>query len=378
MPKRSRDSNFDGDLVPITNSGLLSPVNATTQEPANTNSLPLNSSFDIVTGLESPKKRALPAHEANICPNFVQNYGNDALVDSILGQQNAQHLPSPASQTNSLVVQSKGSIQDSSEELNSFGPDHHCWMSAAARNSGLDPDEIATSPVSNVLSSQIHFDVSSPEMLIQRFFASTCSIMSIFPVDTMTSPQSNPWQSLIWPMVFTGPFPMLYHSILSMACFHGSQEEPSLRQEGMMHMRTSLDLLQKDQAWLSLPIEITLATCISLAFSESWMCWNTSIKSGAGYVRNAKQCIMHALMNGAQTRTQKRQLRFLCKTYLYIDVIARLTSVDSDVSNDAFDNIATKVLGIHSEGRPCTGPMRPDHHALLDINPGNTSLSSGK
>ena len=54
---------------------------------------------------------------------------------------------------------------------------------------------------------------------------------------------------------------------------------------------------------------------------------------------------MHALAVGAQTRLQKKQLRFLCKTYLYVDVIARLTSVDDDFDNEALEGIATKVLG---------------------------------
>ena len=197
---------------------------------------------------------------------------------------------------------------------------------------------------------QMTFLSQSPEILICRFFTFTCSIMSIFPSHEISNnPQCNPWQTLVWPLVRTGDFPMLYHALLSMACCQGSHTDVSLRAEGVKHMQTSLDILQRNDTWLHLPVEVILATCLALGFSESWVCWRPNIKSGASYVKNAKQCILHALRSGAHSRAQKRKLRFLCKTYLYVDVIARLTTADSDVSNDAFDSIALQVLGMGLE-----------------------------
>lgn len=211
----------------------------------------------------------------------------------------------------------------------------------------------------------------SPDTLIRRFFTSTCSVMSIFPFsDTWSNPQLYPWQNLIWPLVQGGKFPMLLHGLLSMACFQGSQTDPTLRLEGLDHMRTSLDLLQKNDTWLNLPIEVILATCLALGFSESWMCWKPLVKSGSSYIKNAKQCILHALKNGAQTKLQKRQLRFLCKTYLYIDVISRLTSIDSDVSNDAVDSIATQILGMSFDNEQCSANTQ-----LHDLNPSRGSYT---
>ena len=187
------------------------------------------------------------------------------------------------------------------------------------------------------------------ERLVHRFFTSTCSIMSIFPLTSNSTLRSNPWHGLIWPLVQTESRPMLYHALMSMACFHNYQSEPNLRLEGTTHMRKSLEYLHSGQQWLYCPIETTLATCIALAFSESWMCWKRNIKSGSSHINTAKQCLMFALKEGAQSRMQKKQLRFLCKTYLYADVIARLTSVDEDTENDGFDGIASKVLGSEQE-----------------------------
>ncbi|KAL9051606.1 MAG: hypothetical protein Q9162_005912 [Coniocarpon cinnabarinum] len=197
------------------------------------------------------------------------------------------------------------------------------------------------------LPKQVDLGSTSSENLVHRFFNTTSSVMTIFSSMAASSYTiNNPWQSLIWPLVRNEETPMLYHALMSMACFHNYQHRPSLRLEGIEQMRKSRHILYDQQQWRSAPIEVTLATCIALAFSESWTCWKRNIKSGSEHIKIAKQCLMQALHQGAQTRMQKRQLRFLCKTYLYVDVIARLTSTDEDTGNDAFDAIAGKIFGI--------------------------------
>ncbi|KAI9817436.1 MAG: hypothetical protein M1827_001046 [Pycnora praestabilis] len=180
----------------------------------------------------------------------------------------------------------------------------------------------------------------SPEMLMVRFDRQTCGILSV-----KDGPTENPWRTLIWPLARESP--ALYHAIASMTAFHTSKEKPAMRVEGMEHMRQSIRSLASNIEGMR--TETALATTLVLAFSESW---DQHISTGIEHLRGAKVLVNQALTKHKQSSLggdDLARLRFLCNTWVYMDVIARLTSIDDDESND-FDAAL---------GPPC-GPLLPN------------------
>ena len=161
------------------------------------------------------------------------------------------------------------------------------------------------------------FAPSSEEMLILRFNKQTCGILSI-----KDGSFENPWRTSIWPLAKQSP--ALWHAVFAMAAFHSSKENPTLRLAGVDHMRKSISCMV--QGMEQMRTDAALATTLSLAFAESW---DRHTSTGIEHLNGAKALIRQAL--GAKrdvTVEDRSRLRFLYNTWVYMDVIARLTSLD--------------------------------------------------
>jgi RNA polymerase-interacting CarD/CdnL/TRCF family regulator len=159
----------------------------------------------------------------------------------------------------------------------------------------------------------------SEEMLIVRFDRQTCGILSV-----KDGAHENPWRTWIWPMAKESP--ALYHAVFAMAAFHSSKDNPALRVHGMEHMRKSIACLV--QGMEQMQTDAALATTLSLAFAESW---DQHTSTGIQHLKGAK-ALMRQTVNSRMRRdmpgNELTRLRFLYNTWLYMDVIARLTSSD--------------------------------------------------
>ncbi|KAH8603134.1 fungal-specific transcription factor domain-containing protein [Bisporella sp. PMI_857] len=177
----------------------------------------------------------------------------------------------------------------------------------------------------NQIYRQPEMKAGSKEMLMRRFDRDTCGILSV-----KDGPTENPWRTLIWPL--TREEPALYHAIASMTAFHSSKMTPALRVEGMEHMRRSIRSLASGIE--KMRTETALATTLVLAFSESW---DQHISTGIEHLRGAKILVNQALVAHQKSRLRGddlTRLKFLCNTWVYMDVIARLTSVEDDEGTD--------------------------------------------
>ena len=188
----------------------------------------------------------------------------------------------------------------------------------------------------------------SPEMLMLRFDRQTCGILSV-----KDGPNENPWRTLVWPLAHDSP--ALYHAISSMTAFHTSKEKPEMRVEGMQHMERSLMSLKTGIK--NMRTDTALATTLVLAFSESW---DQHVCTGIEHLRGAKILVNQALdmhRQNALSGQELVRLKFLCNTWVYMDVIARLTSIDGDESTD-FDAVLCPSggpLGLNNEVDPLMG-----------------------
>lgn len=178
----------------------------------------------------------------------------------------------------------------------------------------------------------------SPEMLMMRFDQQTCGILSV-----KDGPTENPWRTMVWPLAHDSP--ALYHAISSMTAFHSSKVQPGLRVVGMEHMRRSIRYLA--EGLKTMRTETALATTLVLAFAESW---DQHISSGTEHLRGARILLNQALTRHKQHSLSVKdfvRLKFLCNTWIYMDVIARLTCLDDDDDDDSgcFDPVLSNSYG---------------------------------
>lgn len=175
----------------------------------------------------------------------------------------------------------------------------------------------------------------SEEMLMLRFDTQTCSILSV-----KDGPNENPWRTILWPLAKREGSGALRHAIASLTAFHASKDKPRLRIKGMEHMNQSLQLFSHQMSTMEL--SASLATTLVLAFCESW---DVLISTGIKHLNGARQLvgqIVERYRQGTMTLENEPQLGFLCRTWVYMDVIARLTSFESDDSED-FDLVSTPL-----------------------------------
>lgn len=196
-------------------------------------------------------------------------------------------------------------------------------------HSSRSPANQLRSPV-NYIYPQPRLDEDSPEMLTLRFDRFTCGILSI-----MDGPTENPWRTLIWPLAQQSP--ALYHAITAMTAFHGAADVPRLRVVGHEHKSASLRNIQEGISERSMNDQTAIATALALGLAESW---DTHVATGNTHIKGAQALVRRTIQDHRRNPLQGielARLKFLCNAWVYMDVIARLTSVDSDESND-FDN----------------------------------------
>ena len=132
---------------------------------------------------------------------------------------------------------------------------------------------------------------------------------------------------------------------------------------GVEHARKSMKELVANLN--NMHVDTGLATTLALAFSESW---DEHSKSGISHLRGARGFVSKAVNDqktlaraGISDIRRMERSKFLCNTYIYMDVLARLTSLeetDHDVDHGYFEDIMLTVNGpieAHTEVDPLLG-----------------------
>lgn len=266
------------------------------------------------------------------CMDWRSRFAESAFQTPVL------HVPA-----NDTVAEDDGDVEEIKRppSFSAVNPHHEAWVMRLqtppiSGSSGSSSEQALVNNVTNPWTWMVReplFSASSPEMLTLRFDRSTCGILSV-----KDGPTENPWRTLIWPLARDNS--ALYHAIASMTSFHFAQEESSFRIQGIEHMRTSIKALAEGLSEMKL--ETAIATTLALAFSESW---DQHIRTGINHIKGAKHLVNQALIKHRQAPFEGEELarfKFLANTWIYMDVIARLTSVDDDESND-FDVVFAEL-----------------------------------
>ena len=162
----------------------------------------------------------------------------------------------------------------------------------------------------------------SHEMLLMNFDRFTCGILSV-----RNGPNENPWRTMVWPMASRSP--VLFHAIAALSAFHKSTTRPEMKACGLEHMNKSIASLKTGVE--QTPVLVGLATTLVLGFAE---CWDSHIRAGITHLRPGKYLVIKALTAVRQRRIVDRGavalIKFLCNTWLYMDVLARLAGTDTE------------------------------------------------
>ncbi|KAF1944297.1 hypothetical protein EJ02DRAFT_420620 [Clathrospora elynae] len=245
---------------------------------------------------------------------------------------------------------------DIEEIPRNFNGDSETWVMrlpspAPSSSSGSSPD----SPEFQI-PAQVQLSFASPESLTRRYDRDTCGVLSV-----KDGPTENPWRTLVWPLA--RDCPALYHAIASMTSFHHSKETPAMRIQGIDHMRNAVHAL--GAGLQNMRFDAAISTTLVLAFSESW---DQHISTGIDHIKGAKLLINQALVQHQHTPKQGEEwtrLKFLCNTWIYMDVIARLTSADKDESNDV-DAVQESIYAT-GETETTLDPLMGCAHTLFPI-----------
>lgn len=170
----------------------------------------------------------------------------------------------------------------------------------------------------------------SADMLTYRFDKLTCGILSI-----MDGPGDNPWRTIMWPMATQSP--ALYHAINAMSAYHSAWDIPQFRVLGHEHKNASIRFIQEGIRDNSFSVHTAIATALCLGLAEAW---DRHSNTGNTHIKGAQVLVRQALKEHQQRRLEGidiARLKFLCNAWVYMDVMARITTFENDESHD-FDN----------------------------------------
>lgn len=255
-------------------------------------------------------------------------------VTDVFGFDQASQAPSlPLTVDPSLLAQDEDDVEEIVRSAFPHAePEQWAVQVPEFYSSGLAADIIDPRPSFLSILHEPQLSSDSPEMLTLRFDRETCGILSV-----KDGPTENAWRTMVWPLAKDSS--ALYHAIASMTSFHISADQPQLRLQGIEHMRASIKALASGIPDMN--FDTAIAATLALAFAESW---DTHTSTGINHIKGAKILVNQALnwhKHHPFSEERLARMRFLCNAWVYMDVIARLTSVDVDESND-FDVVYNK------------------------------------
>lgn len=191
----------------------------------------------------------------------------------------------------------------------------------------------------------LHNPVDSHDEIYRLFDRYTCGILSI-----KNGPNENPWRSIVWPLALEHG--ALYNAIAAMTKFHNAKNDKNCRQVAMEYMKESFNLLAIGLSNKSIPLDIALATTLALALAEAW---DRHISTGVAHIRGAST-MLKRLIPKYQGARLPQMLQFLFNSWLYLDVVSRLTSdsveekslVEMSDSEEEEDNLTEEKKNKHS------------------------------
>lgn len=165
---------------------------------------------------------------------------------------------------------------------------------------------------------QPHIHSDSPESVALLFDRRICELLSI-----KDDPTGNPWRTIVWPLA--KEHPALYHAIAAMTFFQGFNNRPRFRAQGIRHLERSMQSLSAGDSG-GMRLEVVLTVTVALAFAQTWSYPRSS--TAIKHIEGAKVLLQKAFSMHLSSQLPERNqaaLKFLANTWMYMDVLARIT-----------------------------------------------------
>ncbi|KAF5646234.1 c6 zinc finger domain protein [Fusarium sp. NRRL 52700] len=164
-------------------------------------------------------------------------------------------------------------------------------------------------------------DSDSPENISVLFDRRICEVLCIKDSST-----GNPWRRIVWPLA--KEHTALYHALAAMTCFQGFNNLPQHRAIGLRHLNHAVQQLT-DMETSDCEPEATICTALAVSLAETWCHPRSS--TATSYIRKGGELLRKALMahrSSQRPRNELIGLDFLSNTWIYMDVITRVTCHD--------------------------------------------------
>ena len=215
----------------------------------------------------------------------------------------------------------------------------------------------------------------SPESIAMIFDRRICEVLSI-----KDGPSGNPWRVIVWPLAKRHA--TIYHAVAAMTYFQRANALPQHRVRGIRHLQASIQRLGVEDGDV-LPVRVALMATLALAFAQTW--YYPRSTCGIHHVRSAKRLLQAALLTGPcpypsalhRDTSQAIPLSFLAKTWIYMDVLTRITcdnieAIDTGFISQCADSADTEsaAAGYKPDVDPlmgCAGPLFPLLGRVADL-----------
>ncbi|CAM1508035.1 Fc.00g048830.m01.CDS01 [Cosmosporella sp. VM-42] len=270
--------------------------------------LNLNNFFPDIADADPPAGQVLPRPLRQVVGEYalgqVPNFAH--LQSSYLGP-NIQPEALPHNEN-----------EDSASRSNDLGLDDEIWTSSLDLTP-FSPNSLGINgPSMFSLYQQPRIQDDSPECIALLFDRRICEVLCI-----REDPTDNPWRKIVWPLA--KDHAALYHAVAAMTCFQGSNSLLQFRAKGLRHLESSIQILNVEGD-RSMHLELALTTSLALGFAQTWYYPRSS--TGISHIKRAKVLLQKAVSRQLalqQPADNLVRLSFLAKTWIYMDVIARIT-----------------------------------------------------
>ena len=228
--------------------------------------------------------------------------------------------------------------------------DAKMWMPLGQHispSSTAPPTLVKDTPVDRI-NRQPEIRDESLGMFTLRFDKQTCGTLSV-----QDGPTEYLCTTLVWPLerdletmkrdleTLERDFESLSHAVTP---FDNLQEKPTLRVTESEQLRRSITSLATDCE--NMKTAIALARTLVLAFSKSWYQY---ISAEIEHLRAATLLINRALISYKESIKGDAfpRFRFMCNTWLYIEIISQLILADDDDST-GFENDLASIITLFS------------------------------
>lgn len=281
----------------------------------------------------SPEQQAADGEPGFDTTDYAELFSEAREVQDETAEENVQEVQTEVAEPANPIRSDTAPTWLSSIGINDFA------NAALGDSSALVLGGSAASQGAPILYQQPSTEPANLELMTLLFRSQTCQVLSV-----KHDWEESPWQSLVLPLTKSNA--ALRHAIIAMTCLQGCTLWPELHARGLSHLNQSVISLRHGMERGTIRVDAALATTLALSLAKTWEAPRTA--TDYEYMNEAKMLLKQAIAKVDFTSLapkHARRLHFLANTWIYMDVISRLTSFTIEDTLDVDLISACGLLG---------------------------------